>query len=90
MGVLIKQFVVHLWTLCQKTESFLVMWTVGTKISVPLLRIGKRREEANLWHRKGGRPTPGGERRLTATKAACALASLLTKWGVVETEGVNQ
>ena len=39
---------------------------------------------------KGGRPIPGGERRFTATKAAWALASLLTKGGVVAIEGVNQ
>ena len=38
----------------------------------------------------GGGPTLAGESRLTATKAAWALASLLTKWGVVEIEGVNQ
>ena len=43
-----------------------------------------------MWHRNGGRPMPGGERGLTATKAACALASLLRKWGVVEIEGVTQ
>jgi len=35
VGVLIKQLVVHLWTLCQNAESFLVMWTVGTKASAP-------------------------------------------------------
>jgi len=52
--------------------------------------MGKSREEASLWQRKGGRPTPGGERRLTATKAGWALASLLTKWRVVEIEGVNE
>jgi len=37
-----------------------------------------------------GRPIPGGESLLTATKAAWALASLLMKLGVVENEGVNQ
>ena len=35
VGVHAKQFVVHLWTLCQKAESFLVMWTVGLKVSAP-------------------------------------------------------
>jgi len=52
--------------------------------------MGKRRDEASLCQRKGGRPIPGEESSLTATKAAWALASLLTKWGLVETEGVNQ
>jgi len=37
-----------------------------------------------------GEADPRGQRHLTATKAAWALASLLTKWGVVEIEGVNQ
>ena len=81
---------VHLWTLCQKAETFLVMWTVGVKVSAPYLRIGKRSEEAMRSHRKGGRPFPGGESLFTATKAACALANLLTKCGVVESEGVNK
>jgi len=35
VGVHAKQFVVHLWTLCQKDEIFLVMWTVGLKVSAP-------------------------------------------------------
>ena len=35
VGVLRKQLVVHLWTLCQKTASFLSMWEVGTKTSAP-------------------------------------------------------
>ena len=52
--------------------------------------MGKRSADANRWHRKGGRPIPGGERLLTATKAAWALASLLVKCVVVEIEGVNQ
>ena len=34
-GVDMKQLVVHLWTLCQNTDSFLVMWTVGMKTSAP-------------------------------------------------------
>ena len=37
-----------------------------------------------------GKADPRGESLLTATKAAWALASLLVKWGVVKTEGVNQ
>jgi len=89
VGVDIKQLVVHLGTLFLKTESFLNMWMVDMKTSAPSLRMGKKREEASLWQRKGGRLIPGGERRLTATKAAWALASLLTKWGVVEIEGEN-
>ena len=35
VGVHMKQLVVHLWTLCQNTESFLVMWAVGMKASAP-------------------------------------------------------
>jgi len=52
--------------------------------------MGKRREDAKQWHRKGGRPIPGKRSLLIATKAASALGSLLTKWRVVEIEGVNQ
>ena len=52
--------------------------------------MGKRSEEASRWQRKGGRPIPGRESLLTATKAACTLASRLVKWVVVELEGVNQ
>jgi len=35
VGVLKKQLVDHLWTLCQKAASFLTMWEVGTKTSAP-------------------------------------------------------
>ena len=35
VGVDMKQLVVHLWTLCQNTESFLTRWTVGIKTSAP-------------------------------------------------------
>jgi len=52
--------------------------------------MGKRSEEANRWHRNGGRPILGGESLLTATKAAWAMASLLANCGVVKIEGVNQ
>jgi len=38
----------------------------------------------------GGRPIPGGESLLMATKAAWALARLLVKGGGVENEGVKQ
>jgi len=85
-----KQFVVHLWTFCQKAESLLVTCTVGSKVSAPSLRMGNRTEDAKREHRKGGRPIPAGESLLTATKAAWALGSLLVKCGVVEIEGVNQ
>ena len=34
-GVYEKQLVVHLWVWCEKAESFLVMWRVGLKVSVP-------------------------------------------------------
>jgi len=35
VGVHRKQLVVHLWILCQKEESFRVMWTVGVRVSAP-------------------------------------------------------
>jgi len=50
----------------------------------------EKEEGGQSMQRKGGRPIPGGDSLLTATKAAWALASLLTKWGVVEIEGVYQ
>ena len=51
--------------------------------------MGNKSEDANRWHKNGGRPIPGGESLLTATNAAWALASLLVKCGVVDIEGVN-
>jgi len=33
VGVQRKQMVVHLWTLYQKKESFLIRWTVGKSVS---------------------------------------------------------
>ena len=47
-------------------------------------------DDAKRWHKNRGRPIPGGDSLLTATKAAWALASLLVKCGVVYIEGVNQ
>ena len=35
VGVDMKQLVVHLGTMCQNTECFLIMWTVGMKTSTP-------------------------------------------------------
>ena len=34
-GVLEKQLVDHLWILCQKDASFLVIWVVGSNTSAP-------------------------------------------------------
>ena len=38
VGVQVKQFVHHLWVLCQEAESFLIIWTVGAKTSPPYCR----------------------------------------------------
>jgi len=52
--------------------------------------MGNHKEDARQWERKGGRPIPQGDSRFIATKAAWGFARRLLKWGVVESEGVNQ
>jgi len=67
VGVQVKQFVYYLWVLCQKAESFLIIWTVGVNTFPPYPRMGKSKDDARRWHRKGGRPIPEGDSRLIAT-----------------------
>jgi len=46
-----KQFVVHLWTLCQKVLRRAVAPALGLKSSAPYCRMGATKDVANLWHR---------------------------------------
>ena len=46
-----KQFVVHLWTLCQKVLRRAVVPALGVKRSAPYSRMGATKDVANLWHR---------------------------------------
>jgi len=46
VGVPVKQFVHQLCVLCQKADSFLIIWTVGVKTSPPCPRMGKSRDDA--------------------------------------------
>ena len=48
------------------------------------------KEEARRWQRYGGRPLPGGERRLMASKGPCARERRRAKWASVDRGGVNQ
>jgi len=59
-----KQFVVHLWTLCQKVLSRAMDPALGVKRSAPNSKIGATREVASRWHTYGARPAPGALRRL--------------------------
>ena len=90
IGVAEKHFVTLLWTCLQKESSLSCIFMRGVKKSEPYRRIGAMREEARRWQRYGGRPRPGGERRLTASKAPCARERRQAKWALVDRGGVNQ
>ena len=89
-GVEKKQLVTHLCTCLQKVSSLSCIFMRGVKRSAPYRRTGAIREEASRWQRYRGRPLPGGERRLTASKAPCARESLRAQWALVAKDGVNQ
>ena len=59
------------------------------KRSEPYRRIGAIREEASRWQRYRGRPLPGGERRLTASKAPWARDSLVSLGGGVHYSNIH-
>jgi len=69
VGVAEKQFVVHLWTLCQKVFRRAMAPAPGDRRSAPESRIGVIRDVASLWHRYGARPAPGGLKGLMRAKA---------------------
>ena len=77
-------------TLCQKT--FIGSRTAGggDHKAVPYRSIGSSRDLANLWHRKGGSPIPGGDRRFIVAKAALASVYRLEKWGRGSKVGVKR
>ena len=89
IGVEEKHLVTHRWMRLQKESSLSCIFMSGVKRSEPYRRIGAIRELARRWHRYGGRPLPGGERGLTASKAPCASESLRAKWALVDRDGVN-
>jgi len=90
MGVAQKQFVVHLWTLCQKVVSRAIDPVLGVKRSAPYSKIGPTKEAASRWHRYRARPAPGGLRRLIRAKAPWARASLCEKLADESRAGVSQ
>ena len=90
IGVERKQFVTHLWTSLQKESSRSCIFMRGMKKSEPYRRIGAMREEASRWQWYGGRPLPGGERRLTASKVPWARDRRWAKWALVDKDVVNQ
>ena len=85
-----KQLVTHRQTLYQKT--FIGSRTAGggDHKAVPYKGIGSSRDLASLWHRKGGRPIPGGDRRFIVAKAALASEYRLEKWGRGSKVGVKR
>ena len=56
----------------------------------PIAENGKEERGGKPMAEEIGRPIPGGESLLMATKAAWALARRFVKWVVVDIEGVNQ
>jgi len=75
VGVAEKQFVVHLWTLCQKLFRRAMAPTLGVNRSAPYSKMGATKDVSSLWHRYGARPAPGGLRRLIRAKTAWARDS---------------
>jgi len=69
VGVAEKQFVVHLWTLCQKVSRRAMAPALGVRRSAPYSRIGVMSNVASLWDRYGARPAPGLLKRLMRAKA---------------------
>jgi len=90
VGVAEKQFVVHLWPLCQKVLRRAMAPALGVKRSASYSRMGATKDVASLWHRYGARPAPGGLRRLMRVKAPWARASRREKWVKESRAGVNQ
>jgi len=52
--------------------------------------MGNCKEDTRQCESKGARPIPAGDSGFIATNAAWGLARRFVKWGVVESEGVNQ
>ena len=90
IGVEEKQLVTHLWTRCQNTSNLSCIPERGVYRSAPYRSTGARREEASLSQRYGGRAFPGGESLLIVSKTPWASDSLLLKWALEESGGVNQ
>jgi len=90
VGVAEKQFVVYLWTVCQKVLRGAMAPALGMKRSTPYTRMGATRDAASLWHRYGGRPALGGQRCLMRVKAPWGRASRCGKWAEESRAGVNQ
>jgi len=80
VGVAEKQFVVHLWTLCQKVLRRSMAPGLCVKRSALYSRMGATKDVASLWYRYGARPTPGGLRHLMRAKACWARASTCEMW----------
>jgi len=90
VGVAERQFVVHLWTLCQNVLRRAMAPALGEKWSAPYSRMVATKDAASLWHRYGARPAPGGLRRLMRAQAPWARASRCEKWVEESRAGVNQ
>ena len=90
VGVAEKQFVVHLWTLCQNVIRRAMAPALGVKRSAPYSKMGATKDVVSLWHRYGAKPAPGGLRRLMRAKAPWARASRREKWAEESRAGVNQ
>jgi len=55
-----KQFVVHLWTLCQKVFRRAMAPALGVKRSAPYSKMGATKDIASLSQRYGLGPPRGG------------------------------
>ena len=90
MGVAEKQFVVHLWALCQKVLRRAMAPALAVKRSAPYSKMGATKDVASLWYRYGARPAPRGLRRLMRPNAPWVRASRCEKWAEESSAGVNQ
>jgi len=79
MGVMQKEFVVHLSTLCQKASSFFVVLESGVKGFLPYVSMGKIAPKTNCLLHQEERPFPAVLRRRTVVKVASARASRFKK-----------
>jgi len=80
VGVEKKLFVVQRWTQCQKLSMPLSAEEFGARRLAPYVSMGRMRQLAMRWHRKGLTPAPGEDRLLTKEKLPWVRDTLCLKW----------
>ena len=90
VGVEQKLLVTYWQTRCQKEFIDWVVQRLGTRRSVPYIRMGRKRPMATGWARQGWVPPPGEERHVMKEKEALARARRWLKWLEVFRAGDSQ